>query len=72
MGLGAVGVVIPGPVPRGASFVLVGAAFVWPGLIARFGGRFARWFPRILRVLIGFVDYLRYDSERRYPGSIRA
>ena len=39
MGLGAVGVVIPGPVPRGASFVLVGAAFVWPGLIARFGGR---------------------------------
>jgi hypothetical protein len=72
MGLGAVGVAIPGPIPLGASFILMGAAFLWPGLVARFGGWFARRFPGVLRVLNGFVDHLLSDLSRRYPGSVRA
>jgi hypothetical protein len=71
-GLGAVGLVIPGPIPPGILFVLLGAAFLWPGILARFGGWLARWFPGILRVLIGFVDQLRSDLQRRYPGWVRA
>jgi hypothetical protein len=72
IGLGALGVVIPGPIPLGASFILVGAAFLWPGLLARFGGWLARRLPGMWRVLIDFVDHLRADLQRRYPGSVRA
>jgi hypothetical protein len=72
LGLGAVGVVIPGPVPLGASFVLMGAALLWPGFLARFGGWLARRLPGIWRVPIAFVDPLRSDMQRRYPGSVRA
>jgi len=72
MGLGVVGVVIPGPVPPGALFILMGAAFLWPGSLARFGGWLARWLPGILRALIDFVDHLRSDLKRRYPDSVRA
>jgi hypothetical protein len=72
MGLGVVGVAIPGPVPLGASFILMGAAFLWPGSLARFGGWLARRLPGIVRLLINFVDHLRSDLNRRYPGSVRA
>jgi hypothetical protein len=72
VGLGLVGVLIPGPVPLGASFILMGAAFLWPGSLARFGGWLARRLPGIFRLLIDFVDHLGSDLNRRYPGSVRA
>lgn len=70
IGVGAVGIAIPGPIPPGASFVLLGGLFLRPGLIARFGGPLARRFGRLFRFLIGFVDDLRRDLERRYPGCL--
>lgn len=71
LSLGAVGVVIPGPVPLGASFVLLGAVVLWPGLLIRTGGPLARKCPCIFRVLIDFTDHYRSDLDRRYPGSLR-
>lgn len=71
LSLGAVGLVIPGPVPLGSSFVVLGTVVLWPSLLARTGGPLARRCPRIFRVLIGFADDLRTDLERRYPGSFR-
>jgi len=70
IGLGAMGIAIPGPVPPGASFVLLGLVFLKPGLLARFAEPLARRFPRVFRFLIGFVDHLRIDLERRYPGAV--
>jgi len=72
MGLGVVGVVIPGPIPLGASFILMGAVFLWPRFVARFGGWLASRLPGMLRVLTDFVDHLQSDLKRRYPGSVRA
>jgi hypothetical protein len=69
--LGMVGVVIPGPVPLGASFVVLGTVILWPGVLARTGGPLARRCPRVFRVLVDFTDDLRADLERRYPGSLR-
>ena len=34
IGLGAIGIAIPGPIPPGASFVVLGVLFAAPGLIA--------------------------------------
>jgi hypothetical protein len=69
LGLGALGIAIPGPIPSGASFVLLGVLFLRPGLIVRFAGPLAGRFPRLFGFLIDFVDHLRIDLERRYPGS---
>jgi hypothetical protein len=70
IGLGVVGIAIPGPIPPGASFVLLGVLFLRPGLIAKLAGSLARRFPRVFRFLIGFVDDLRTDLGRRYPNSV--
>lgn len=70
IGVGTVGIAIPGPIPPGASFVLLGVVFLRPGLITRFAGPIARRFPRLFRFLIGFVDDLRRDLGRRYPGAV--
>jgi hypothetical protein len=70
LGPGAIGVAIPGPIPAGPSFVVMGAVLHQPGLLARFARSLAARFPRLFRFLIGFVDRLRIDLERRYPGSI--
>jgi hypothetical protein len=70
IGLGVIGVVIPGPIPPGASFALLGVVFVWPGLLARFAGPSARRLPRLFRFLIGFVDDLQIDLDQRYPGAV--
>jgi hypothetical protein len=70
IGLGTIGIAIPGPIPPGVSFVLLGTVFLWPRLIARLAGPLARRFPRLSRFLIDFVDDLRTDLERRYPGII--
>jgi hypothetical protein len=72
MGLGLVGMVIPGPIPPGASFVLLGAAILSPGLAARFGGCLEGRLVGLLRLLIDFVDRLRTDLRKRYPGSVQA
>lgn len=69
--LGVIGVAIPGPVPLGASFVVLGTVVLCPGLLGRTGGPLARRCPRLFRVLIGFADDLRADLERRYPGSLK-
>lgn len=68
--LGVVGIAIPGPIPPGASFVLLGIVFLRPGLVARFAGPLAARCPRVFRLLIGFVDDLRTGLERRYPGAV--
>lgn len=70
--LGVVGVAIPGPIPPGFSFVLLGAVILWPGLLARTGGPMARQCPRVFRMLIGFTNRLTTDLARRYPHSKRA
>ena len=69
--LGIVGIAIPGPIPPGLSFVLLGAVILWPGLLARTGGPLARRCPRAFRMLIGFTDHLTTDLARRYPNSRR-
>jgi hypothetical protein len=69
--LGVVGIVIPGPVPLGASFILLGTVVLFPGLLARTGGPLAKRCPRVFGVLIDFTDHFRADLARRYPGSLR-
>jgi hypothetical protein len=69
--LGIVGVAIPGPIPPGPSFILLGAVILWPGLLARTGGPLARKFPGVFRMLIEFTDHLHSDLARRYPKSRR-
>jgi len=68
--LGLIGAVIPGPVPLGASFIVLGTVVLCPGLLARMGGPLAKRCPRVVRVLIDFSDHLRADLARRYPGSL--
>jgi hypothetical protein len=70
--LGFVGVAIPGPVPPGPSFILLGAVILWPGLLVKTGGPLARRFPGVFRMLIHFADHLHSDLARRYPRSRRA
>ncbi len=69
--LGVIGAVIPGPVPLGASFIVLGTVVLCPGLLAGMGGPLAKRCPRVFRVLIDFTDHLRADLARRYPGSLR-
>jgi uncharacterized protein YqgC (DUF456 family) len=69
--LGVVGVAIPGPIPPGASFVLLGTVILKPGILVRLGGRFARLSPKMFLILISLVDHFRVDLEKRYPGSVR-
>jgi hypothetical protein len=71
IGLGAVGVIIPGPVPLGATFVVLGAVVLWPCLLARTGGPLARTCPSVFRVLVNFTDHLKDDLNHRYPSSRR-
>jgi hypothetical protein len=70
--LGMVGIAIPGPIPPGLSFVLLGAVILWPRLLATTGGPLARRCPRVFRMLIGFTNHLTTDLARRYPNSRRA
>ena len=72
LGVGTVGVLIPGPIPPGLSFVVLGALFLLPRLVARFGGWMARAWPFLFRVLIGLIERLRTGLQRRFPGSIAA
>lgn len=69
--LGVVGVAIPGPVPLGTPFVLLGTVVLWPKLLVKGGGPVARRCPRFFRVLVEFADDLGADLERRYPGSLK-
>ncbi len=70
LGFGALGIAIPGPIPPGDSFILLGVLYLRPGLIVRFAGPLAGRFPRLFGFLIDFLDHLRIDLERRYPGSV--
>ena len=65
--IGTVGVVIPGPIPPGFSFILLGFIAVRPSILARSGAPLARRFPTVFRVLIGLVTHLQSDLARRYP-----
>jgi hypothetical protein len=69
---GALGVVIPGPVPPGFSFILLGVIALRPGILARSGAPLARRFSGVFRLLIGLVTHFRSDLARRYPGSVPA
>jgi hypothetical protein len=68
--LGLVGVAIPGPVPLGSTFVVLGTVVLCPGLVGRTAGPLARRCPRVFRVLLDFTEDFRDDLERRYPGSL--
>lgn len=70
IGLGAVGITIPGPIPPGTVFVVAGVLVLRPELIARFGGPLARRFPRLFRFAIGYFQDLRSGLMRRYPASV--
>jgi hypothetical protein len=68
--LGTFGVIIPGPVPPGLSFILLGLVVLRPSILARTGGPLARRFPRAFHILISLVTQFRSDLARRYPGSV--
>ncbi len=68
--LGTFGVVIPGPIPPGFSFILLGVVALRPRLIEQSGAPLARRFPRVFRVLVGLVTQFRLDLARRYPDSL--
>ncbi len=70
--LGIVGVAIPGPIPPGASFILLGTVILWPKVLVRTGGPLAQRFPRVFRMLINFANDLHEGLDRRYPGSGRS
>ena len=55
--LGSCGVVIPGPVPPGFSFVLLGTVAIRPSLLMHGGGCLARRFPKVFWVLIRFAPF---------------
>jgi hypothetical protein len=67
IGLGAVGIVIPGPIPPGASFVVLGVLFCWPRLLLKLGDVLARRFPRLYRCFVAFISDLSTNLKRRYP-----
>jgi len=67
IGLGAIGVAIPGPIPSGTPLLAMGLVASFPRLIARLGGPMARRFPKLFRFLVDFVARLRIDLSRRYP-----
>jgi len=69
--LGAAGLVIPGPIPPGTPFLVVGAVFLCPKLARPLGGRLRRRFPTFYNALDDQVTRFRSDLERRYPGSTR-
>jgi len=70
--LGTLGVVIPGPVPPGFSFIVLGVIALRPGMLARTAAPLERRFAGAFRVLIDLAAQFRSDLERRYPGSLRS
>jgi hypothetical protein len=68
--LGTFGVIIPGPVPPGFSFILLGVVVLRPSILARGGAPLARRFPGAFHLLISLVTHFRSDLARRYPGSV--
>lgn len=68
--LGMVGVVIPGPIPPGFSFILMGVIALRPTMIERSGAPLARRFPKVFRILVGMVTRFRKDLARHYPDSV--
>ncbi len=70
--LGAVGLVVPGPIPPGTPFLVVGAVFLCPKLVKPLGGRIRKRFPTVYNAFDDQVMRFRSDLERRYPGSIKA
>jgi hypothetical protein len=71
LGLGTAGLVIPGPIPPGVPFVVLGVILLRPSLVSSFGEALARRYPRFFRLVIRLIDRLLTDLARRYPGSIR-
>jgi hypothetical protein len=65
--LGAIGMVIPGPVPPGISFVAVATAILWPGLVRPWERWLRRRFPAFHRRLVAQIERFRTSLERRYP-----
>ena len=68
IGLGAAGVVIPGIIPPGISFILLGGALVWPRSLAGISGWVAKRCPWMVQVLIDFVQPLSIRSGESLPG----
>ena len=70
--VGTFGIVIPGPIPPGFSFILLGTVVLRPTLLVRSGAPLARRFPKLFHALIGLVGHFRSDLGRRYPGSVQS
>ena len=70
--LGACGVAIPGPVPPGFSFILLGAVVLQPGILARIGPPLERPCAGVFSVLIGLVAHFHSDLARRHPNAMLA
>jgi hypothetical protein len=71
LGIGVVGVAVPGPIPPGLPVVLLGTCILCPSIVSLLG-RLARTFPRLFQVLSRFIERLMLDLERRYPAPVRA
>ena len=67
--VGVVGLVIPGPVPPGTTFLVVGAVFLSPRLLRPCSGYLRRRIPVVYQAFEGQVSRFHSDLERRYPGS---
>ena len=63
--LGTFGVVIPGPVPPGFSFILLGIIALRPSILARSAAPLASRFSGVFHLLIGLVTHFRFDLARR-------
>lgn len=70
LGLGAAGVIIPGPVPLGAPFVLAGLVILAPAVARRWGGWLIRRCPALYCVIRDQARRFAADLQRRYPGSL--
>jgi hypothetical protein len=67
--VGAVGLVIPGPLPPGLTFLAIGTVILSPKLLRPFGGCLRKRLPLIYRVFEMQVSRFNSDLEHRYPGS---
>jgi len=69
--MGAMGVVIPGPIPPGGSLIVVGLIFTCPPLTKRLDRWLKRRLPALYTGLEQAVSRLEVDLARRYPRSTR-
>ena len=68
VGAGAAGLIIPGPIPPGTPFLVLGTVILCPALVVKLGAWLARKWPALFRFMIAFIHRFRLQLARRYPG----